>query len=830
MRFALAPLQQGAVVEQRIEEDRPGCRPTGRGRPRRQRPAAEPRRRGLPAAQHASRTLPHRFLADGAAQAAPPPVRAAPGDADQPRAQGPPPAAFAANRSDTALQDPGCDICSAKTSDRSSTGVFPDDHRLTTGAVQEGRLTSPEGKGHLVRNVISDSGNERDGIIMAKLRVSLLVGALALAGAACEAPVEPDAGPTGTQAIPLTQGISGPLSDTSPDSLTNRSVLEAFYHATGGPDWDNNTNWLSTQPLNTWYGVTADSLDQVKVLYLPDNNLADSLPVVLRWLRKLEVLVISGNENMSGEVPLEWATETQDVTGGTFPLLWMFHAHDTGICALPDTRMRFWLDRISDARVSYCKYFYLNQSVQSFDNPVPLVAGRRALLRVFVTADNGGGHNIPGVSVTVRYNSGSVGGAAKSPGSVPIPTDVDESDLSRSVNFNWGFRIEAGMSMSIEVDPDGDIPDSVNIRRRIPTTGMMNLDVRELDDLELTLVPFLYRPDPDTDVLDVTSSMARDPQLSGYMEDIRELHPFSDYDVTEHDPVLVDSTHARDLLNRTVIARAAASGTGYWMGTITPVVTSGILGIVDSIGGWNSFATPLPRTIAHELGHNIGLRHAPCPTSGPNQPGGTDPEYPYPGADIGAWGFDMRDYRLVPDTAKDFMSYCRDYYWVSDYHYAKMIRQLLDRDAHGGGTSARTIIVWGGVNADGDPYLESSFFMDATVSLPARGSEYRLRGMTAQGEEAFSFSFDMPDIGNVPDGQSAFVFAVPVSWAGELGEITLSGRGGSFTLNRDTDQPLTILYDDAGKVRAILNADVDEAMRSLPGVDVRPVFSRGIPR
>lgn len=690
-------------------------------------------------------------------------------------------------------------------------------------------ITHLEGKETPVRNVISDSGNERDGTIMAKLRVSLLVGALALTEAACEAPVEPDAGPTGTQAIPLTQGISGPLSDTSSDSLTNRSVLETFYHATGGPDWDNNTNWLSDQPLNTWYGVTADSSDQVQALRLPNNNLADSLPVVLRWLRQLEVLVISGNENMSGEVPLEWATEwAQDVTGGTFPLLWMFHAHDTGICALPDPRMRIWLDRISDARVSYCKYFYLTQSVQSFDDPVPLIAGRRALLRVFVTADNGGGHNIPRVSVRVHYNDGKTSGAEKSPGSVPIPTDVDESDLSKSVNFNWGFTIKSGMSMSIEVDPDGDIPDSVNIRRRIPTTGTMALDVRELDDLELTLVPFLYSPDPNHRVLTIASNMVRHPRITSEMEGIRELHPFSDYDITDSDPVMVNTRSPNSLMLRTKAIRLKNSGTGYWMGMMTPVAffkdTLGFLGIVDDIPGWNSFATPLPEIIAHELGHNIGLRHAPaCEAWDPNS------DYPYPDGRIEAWGFDMNDYELVPPSAKDFMSYCPTP-WVSDYHYAKMIRQLLDRDAHGGGTSAPTIIVWGGVNADGDPYLESSLFMDAMVSLPARGSEYRLRGMTAQGEEAFSFSFDMPETADGPAGQSGFVFTVPVSWTGELSEITLSGRGGSFTLNRDTDQPLTILYDDAGQIRAILNAEVDEAMRSLPGVDVRPVFSRGIPR
>jgi len=124
--------------------------------------------------------------------------------------------------------------------------------------------------------------------------------------------------------------------------------LEAFYRATGGPDWDSDTNWLSTGPLNDWYGVTADSSDQVQALHLQDNNLADSLPVVLRLLAGLEELKINGNENMSGEVPLEWA-DPLGIFGGAFPLLEVFHAHDTGICALPTQEMRNWLAQIEDA-------------------------------------------------------------------------------------------------------------------------------------------------------------------------------------------------------------------------------------------------------------------------------------------------------------------------------------------------------------------------------------------------------------------------------------------------------------------------------------------------
>ena len=36
---------------------------------------------------------------------------------------------------------------------------------------------------------------------------------------------------------------------------SDREVLEAFYHAAGGPDWFHSTNWLSDEPLSEWYGV-----------------------------------------------------------------------------------------------------------------------------------------------------------------------------------------------------------------------------------------------------------------------------------------------------------------------------------------------------------------------------------------------------------------------------------------------------------------------------------------------------------------------------------------------------------------------------------------------
>ena len=39
-------------------------------------------------------------------------------------------------------------------------------------------------------------------------------------------------------------------------SCEEEAILIALYNATGGANWSDNSNWLSTEPLNSWYGVT----------------------------------------------------------------------------------------------------------------------------------------------------------------------------------------------------------------------------------------------------------------------------------------------------------------------------------------------------------------------------------------------------------------------------------------------------------------------------------------------------------------------------------------------------------------------------------------------
>lgn len=80
-----------------------------------------------------------------------------------------------------------------------------------------------------------------------------------------------------------------------------RGALIAFYNATGGPQWTNNTNWCSDKPLDEWYGVSV--VDGVVVgIDLYENNLTGNIPNDIEKLRFLERLYLSHN-NLSGALP-----------------------------------------------------------------------------------------------------------------------------------------------------------------------------------------------------------------------------------------------------------------------------------------------------------------------------------------------------------------------------------------------------------------------------------------------------------------------------------------------------------------------------------------------
>jgi len=82
---------------------------------------------------------------------------------------------------------------------------------------------------------------------------------------------------------------------------SDRAALEFLYHATGGDDWKDNTNWLSDEPLEEWYGVGAGN-GRVESLDLRNNNLDGEIPAAVGLLDDLFILDL-GDNAITGQIP-----------------------------------------------------------------------------------------------------------------------------------------------------------------------------------------------------------------------------------------------------------------------------------------------------------------------------------------------------------------------------------------------------------------------------------------------------------------------------------------------------------------------------------------------
>ncbi len=99
---------------------------------------------------------------------------------------------------------------------------------------------------------------------------------------------------------PVNLSVIGGTSGREQDSL----ALVALYNATDGPNWTDNSNWL-TGPLDTWYGIMLDaSGTRVQTIQLTPNNLTGQIPPEVGQLSALWTFNLALN-NLSGPIPPE---------------------------------------------------------------------------------------------------------------------------------------------------------------------------------------------------------------------------------------------------------------------------------------------------------------------------------------------------------------------------------------------------------------------------------------------------------------------------------------------------------------------------------------------
>ena len=667
------------------------------------------------------------------------------------------------------------------------------------------------------------------------------------------------------------------LTGSIPPEIGNLSSLNEFYanrNDLTGPLPPEIGRLPELRVLGLWDNGLSDSippafgdLAALRTLRLENNELSGSIPASLGRLRSLDALVLSHNA-LSGPAPPELGNLSElrvlylnanPYLSGHLPAglkdlvrLTTLHAGGTGLCAPDDPEFRAWLGTLANQRVALCEDevspAYLTQAVQSFRFPVPLVADRSALLRVFLTAPGGESVDFPPVRARLYLDDEEVH-AVDIPGPArTVPHRVEEGSLDGSANVAIPAAVvQPGLELVVEVDPDETLGHGHGIARRIPETGRKAIDTRTLPPLNLTYLPVVRAAVPSDDFLSRVRDLTEDDPL---FWPAREWLPIAGFTVEVRQPVYTTAQTSSELMAEIEAIRVLEGETGYYMGGLPRYLVDDLrIGGRGFIGGRTSISSLDSTTVAHELGHNMSLRHAPCGGAP-----GPDPAFPARGGTIGAWGFNSSDSSLVGPHFPDLMSYCRPR-WISDYSFTKAFDHRLvaegEREPSAAQASARILLLWGRADSDGVPFLEPAFVVDAPPALPRAGGPYTLTGATAGGETLFSLNFDMQEMAD-GDGESGFVFALPVSpaWADRLATVVLSGPGGAATLEGANGPPAAILRDPrSGRVRAIVRdltsfdggqggrgtlagaaADPASIASILPdAADLEVLVSRGIP-
>ena len=187
--------------------------------------------------------------------------------------------------------------------------------------------------------------------------------------------------------------FQGEICGEDPAEGGDRATLTALYHATGGAGWNDNTNWLSDEPISTWYGVTTDgggrvthlrlqnngltgvipvelaSLESVTHLWFNDNDLTGSIPRELGRLANLGHFSVDRNRRLTGPVPPSfgnlsslWTLRLEETTlSGALPQdltnlrnLGHLSMHDSLLCAPDNEEFRMWVEALRFFSGRYC--------------------------------------------------------------------------------------------------------------------------------------------------------------------------------------------------------------------------------------------------------------------------------------------------------------------------------------------------------------------------------------------------------------------------------------------------------------------------------------------
>ncbi|RMG42602.1 MAG: hypothetical protein D6732_00765 [Methanobacteriota archaeon] len=396
----------------------------------------------------------------------------------------------------------------------------------------------------------------------------------------------------------------------------------------------------------------------------------------------------------------------------------------------------------------------VNQSIQTLDNRVPLIANRPGVVRAYVNKGGFFQSRLHGIrNGAVLPNSPIL--STKSTISGPSGRD----NLDSTLNFNLPVEWRSG---SIQVYAELLNASTGEVLSRYPNNGYVTLNFGSANVLRVRFVPVIYNGVmPDTQMYaEIQNALYKTYPLGQppIIETRPPLYFYGDLSTDDGWENLLDAVTARK-------QSEDRNGPWYYYGLVnagnnTKWAGIGWLTIRASVGYDRSYYAA--DTAIHEIGHNHGRRHAPC-----GNPDDIDPNWPYasnPNAQISEYGYDILDNHLISPQAKDFMSYC-DNEWVTIYTYNGLRNRNIGIASLDGQANRPVMLVSGLIDTDGGS-LGQIYYSDGVPSSPDSQSDYRLEFFSVEEKPLYSHPFTPIEITSL--GQTAreairkgFLVAVP---------------------------------------------------------------------
>ncbi len=613
--------------------------------------------------------------------------------------------------------------------------------------------------------------------------------------------------------------------DCASDQVERLALIE-MHRKTNGPSWTNTSGWGGDGSVDSWYGVSVEN-GRVTELALPENNLAGPFPSEVANLTELTVLNLADNA-LTGTLSEELSFLTNltelrvnDNSALVGPLrydltnlsnLEVFHFEGTSLCVSPAPVVQTWTmemrefsgricDNPAEVRLNVPRA-YLVQSIQTPQNSVPLIEGRDALLRVFVTGGTATepAFYSPSVVATVQ-GGGRTHQVTMTQNNDRLTTTMDESHLNHSFNARIpGEFLTQGATLIVEADPQGVVPRASGSQDRFPRSGEMSLEVVRVPPMEVTVVPVLEESQPDESIFEWTNNISDHSSEVGLFKYAFPFHEFRarsrESYVTSLDVISDDG--AWGLVLELEALRFLDRASSYYYGATSSV--NGFVRGIAQLGGWASMGKAWDTELAHEVGHNLNLLHAPC---GDVSDG--NPEFPHTNGSVGAWGYDFRDGSLIsPEVHRDIMGYCYEVGWLSDYYFEEVIghRERIVEKQSIAVPETNVLVLWGGVQS-GKLIIQPPFSAFGPVQRPEETGAYRLEGFVGE-EMVFSLSFTPRED---KFGNQYFFYSIPIEpeWDELLSQIIFSGPEESTSIHTNDQESLTVFRDaNTGRVRAML--------------------------